>query len=107
LQCLCRCARGTIAAALDALQREGLLSRIKKRRVRRAWHQGGTTSRQATSVYLLHPSRHTESNRWTVSLRSDSEILYMQRPTGDLIAAQVALARRRAVIQARLLLKAS
>jgi DNA-binding GntR family transcriptional regulator len=29
LQRLCHCARGTIAAALDALQREGLLSRIK------------------------------------------------------------------------------
>jgi hypothetical protein len=49
LQRLCHCARSTIAAALDALQREGLLSRVK-RRVRRAWHQGGTTSRQATTA---------------------------------------------------------
>jgi hypothetical protein len=54
---------------------------------------------------MLHPPPHTESNNWTVSLRSDSEILYVQQPTGDLIAAQVALTRRRAVIQARLLLK--
>ena len=42
---------------------------------------------------MLHPPPHTESNRWTVSLKSDSEILYVQRPTGDLIAAQIALAR--------------
>jgi len=106
LQRLCHCARATIAAALDALQRVGLLSRVK-RRVRLAWHQGGTTSRQATSCYMLHPPRHTEFNGCTVNIRSDSEILYMQQPTGDLIAAQVALARRRAVIQARLLLNAS
>jgi len=92
LQRLCHCARGTVAAALDALQREGLLSRVK-RRMRCAWHQGGTTTRQATSCYMLHPPPHTESNRWTVSLKSDSEILYVQRPTGDLIAAQIALAR--------------
>jgi hypothetical protein len=104
LQRLCHCARATIAAALDALQRVGLLSRVK-RRVRIAWHQGGTTSRQATTCYMLHPPRHTEFNHWTVNIRSDSEVTYIQRPTGDLIAAQVALARRRAVIQARLLLK--
>lgn len=104
LQRLCHCARGTIAAALDALQRVGLLSRVK-RRVRLAWHQGGTTSRQATTCYMLHPPpRHTEFDGSTVSLRSDSEILYVQQPTGNLMAAQVALAQRRAVIQARLAL---
>src|SRR3954469_21555506 len=31
LQRLCHCARATIAAALDALQRVGLLSRVKRR----------------------------------------------------------------------------
>jgi len=104
LQRLCRCARGTIASALDALQREGLLSRVK-RRVRSAWHQGGASSRQATTAYMLHPPRHTGFNQWPVNIRSDSEILYVQQPSGDLLAAQVALARRRAVIQGRLLAK--
>ena len=103
LQRLCRCARGTIASALDALQREGLLSRVK-RRVRLAWHQGGTSSRQATTAYMLHPPRHTGFTHWPVNLRSDSEILYVQQPSGDLLAAQVALARRRDVIQERLAL---
>src|SRR6476619_7428131 len=39
----------------------------------------GTTSRQATSCYMLHPPRHTEFNGCTVNIRSDSEILYVQQ----------------------------
>jgi hypothetical protein len=107
LQRLARMARATIAEALSVLQRLGVLSRIK-RRVRQAWHQGGVQTRQATSCYLLHPGRHSEFSGRTVHQKSDSvEFLYVQQPTGDLVAAQVALARRRTVVEERLLSKGS
>jgi hypothetical protein len=104
LERLAHMARATIAEALRVLERLHVLSRIK-RRVRLAWHQGGVQTRQATSCYLLHPPRHSEFNGRTVSIQSDSvEILYVQQPRGDLAAAQIALARRRAAIERSLLM---
>jgi hypothetical protein len=97
---LCRLARGTIAGALDALQALGLLSRIK-RRIRTAWHQGGSASRQATSSYVLHTGPHTESSGGTVIQSTEIQILPTPR---EAWAAQCALAKRRRVIEARMAL---
>ena len=103
LQRLARMARGTIAEALDVLERLRVLTRIK-RRVRRAWHQGGAASRQATSCYVLH----TESNGWPVSQNDRTEILYVEQSASWVVtAAQTALARRRATIEERLLVNGS
>jgi hypothetical protein len=49
-------ARATIAAGLRRLEDLGLLGRIK-RHVRALWVNGGQTSRQATSAYVLHAPR--------------------------------------------------
>jgi hypothetical protein len=53
MMALAHAARSTVADAITALERLGLLSRIK-RRVRVPWG-GGIASRQATNVYVLHP----------------------------------------------------
>ncbi len=107
LERLTRLARSTIAEALAVLERLGVLTRIR-RRVRLAWHQGGQQCRQIANAYLLHPpAEHCEFGRRTVNQSDSIEILYAQRPPPDVAAAQGALARRRGVIEERLLGKGS
>ena len=94
--------RKVAVAAVAALERLGVLSRIK-RRVRVAWHQGGQQSRQATNAYVLHPGAdHTEFPTGTVNQQT-IEILHIQQPSGAVREAQEALARRAREMQQRLL----
>ena len=51
---LCHCARETVAGALAVLERLGVVGRIK-RRIKVAWHNGGSASRQLSNAYTLHP----------------------------------------------------
>ena len=105
LQNLAHVARATVAGAVTALERLGVLSRIK-RRVRVKWHQGGQQSRQATNAYVLHPPHHSECSSRTVFQSDRIEVLYVElQSPADLAAAAAALAQRREAIQARLLAK--
>jgi hypothetical protein len=99
LQRLTRVARATVAGAVAALERLGVLTRIR-RRVRVAWG-AAVASRQATSAYALHP--RTEFSRRTVDQNDTNLILAVPGATRVVEAAQKALARRRAVIEARLM----
>lgn len=105
LQRLTRMARSTIAEGLRVLQRLRVLT-IVKRRVRLVWHQGGARSLQAVSIYILHPTTapHTESNHWTVSQGDRIEILTVQPSNTAIRAAQDALKRRCAAVEAKLAL---
>lgn len=98
LQRLCRMGRATIAKGLRVLERLRVLTRIR-RRVRSAWR-----SLQATNRYVLHPVS-TEFHERTVSQNDRTEITHVFVPNADVAAAQATLARRRAVIEGRLLAK--
>jgi hypothetical protein len=100
-------ARATIAAGLDALQRLGLLSRIRRRALV-AWHQGGLQARRLANGYRLHAPAHHEFNpRPGIQGERVQTLLVNMAPGPGLAAAQrdaaAALARRRAVIEAELL----
>lgn len=62
IMALAHASRDTVTGGISALERLGLLSRIR-RRVRVLWG-GGIASRQATNVYVLRPPR-TESGQPT------------------------------------------
>jgi hypothetical protein len=97
---LCHVARDTVAGALTALQRLGLLSRIK-RRVRIAWHQGGSASRQAVSSYVLHDRTqhdHTESAGQTVIENDRTQITPTPYQAAQAQRALKAIGRRRGAV---------
>ena len=99
LQRLAHMARETVARGVAALERAGLLSRIK-RRVRIAWHQGGVRVRQLANAYRLHPPRgydHCEFGGATVNQSQAIEVLL----SDDLEAAKAARAALTAVAEGR------
>ena len=110
LQRLAHMARETVARGIQALERAGLLSRVK-RRVRIAWHQGGVRVRQLVNAYLLHPpaANHCEFDRATVNQESSIEYTLTDVAIEASAAARAALAaiaeRRRPFLEARLLRK--
>jgi hypothetical protein len=99
-------ARATIAGALSELERLGLLSRIRRRALV-AWHQGGLQARRLANGYRLHPpADHHEFSPRPGIQGEKVQTFVVQADSGPaLAAAQAALARRRAVIEARLLTK--
>jgi hypothetical protein len=91
-------ARETVAGGLRSLEALRVLSRIK-RRVRATWANGGVSSRQATSAYVLHPpAANTEFGPATVP--TGLEFSFSVQPTGKTLAAQAELAQRAARRQA-------
>jgi hypothetical protein len=88
---LCHCARETVAGALAVLERLGLVGRIK-RRIKVAWHNGGSASRQLSNAYTLHPGGpDTESSDRPVIVRTiEKEAAREERRGGvtDLLAAR-------------------
>jgi hypothetical protein len=108
LQRLAHMARATIAVGLTALERLGLLQRVK-RRVLVVWHNGGRAWRQLPNEY-----RFTRPADCEFSARTDSktpDITILARPAADAAKASEALAavreRRRSAVEARLLGKRS
>jgi hypothetical protein len=99
LQRLCHIARATVADGLRALERLGVLSRVKHR-IRVGWR-----SLQATSSYVLHPPGRTEFSGQPVL---HNESIQIREPSSEVLEARAVLAavreRRRPVIEARLLL---
>jgi hypothetical protein len=96
---LCHIGRATIAEALARLQTLGLLSRIK-RRVRVAWHQGGTASRQAISSYVLQAPADTEFSGRTVIENDSTEIAVAPAAVRLAQAALAAVRARRTTVLA-------
>ena len=95
---LCHVARGTVAEALRALERVGVLSRVR-RRVRAGWR-----SLQATSRYILHVPC-TQSSAAERSFNNDSIEVSVQASGTAVMAATEALRRRREAVEAGLLMK--
>jgi hypothetical protein len=94
-------ARSTVVLGVDALERLGLLQRIK-RRVRVAW-MGVTASRQIANAYVLM-ALDTGSDSQP-GKEQPSVISILETPIGAARAAQKVLAERRRAMEARLLLK--
>ena len=92
---LCHCARETVAGALAVLERLGVVGRIK-RRIKVAWHNGGSASRQLSNAYTLHPGGpDTESSSRPVIQETiekkearDDRTRIGQGPMPDLLAAR-------------------
>jgi hypothetical protein len=93
-------ARSTVATGIAALERLGLLRRIR-RRVLVAWG-AGTASRQAANAYVLLPP-NTESAPPHAREESSSTILLTSLPLAAVRAAQAALAERRQRVEQDLL----
>ncbi len=92
---LCHCARSTVAAAISRLEGLGILSRIRRYGFF-AWACGGLQARRLCNCYVLsHTSDPPTANY------SDSIFIPVPAVTSY---AQAALAARRRVIEARLLM---
>lgn len=84
-------ARKTIGKAVARLTACNLVRKIK-RRLRMAWHQGGTTSRQATNCYqFIAPAIDTDTEFPSKSVNRELEITYVS-PT---VNAETEAARTR------------
>ena len=90
--------RSTVAEGLRALEKLGLVARIR-RRVRVAWG-GSTASRQIANAYLLKAADTESSGRPAREQASIDTII--ESPNALVCAAQEALAARRSAIEARL-----
>jgi hypothetical protein len=84
--------RSTVAKSIAALERLGLLQRIR-RRIRVAWLGAGQASRQVANLYRLMPP-DTESAARSAREQSSS-ISILETPIGVVRAAQEALEERR------------
>jgi hypothetical protein len=87
-------ARSTVAEGVSALERFGLLQRAR-RRVRVAWIGAGRASRQLANLYRLVPPA-TESAGAPAREQTSIILSVIEAPIGAVLAAQEALARRRA-----------
>ena len=95
--------RATIAKGIAKLIRSGLLQRIK-RRLRIAWHQGGTASLQAPNAYVFNvqPAADTESTPQPVIQKLESLIIsQLVSPNAESARAALALVSRRREIEAK------
>ena len=93
-------ARCTVVEGIAALERLGLIQRIR-RRVRMAWIGGAQASRQIANAYrLLVPI--TEAARPPAREEPVLILSVMEAPTGAIRAAQAALEARRRAIEVRM-----
>jgi hypothetical protein len=98
LQRLGHMARETVWAGLARLEELGIVQRIK-RRVRVPW-LGRNASRQATNCYIFRAPETGFAGR---TVHREIEILVPERPSKEVLNAQRALARARAVMEQRML----
>jgi hypothetical protein len=98
---LAHCAKGTVAAAVRALEALRLITRIRRRALV-PWHQGGLQARQLANQYILHaPTAHEFSGQ---PVNKSERILSLIPAVSSyaLEAATAALAARRRVIEERI-----
>lgn len=84
--------RATLVKGVKRLTECGILQKVK-RRLRMAWHQGGTVSLQAPNAYLFNVPAVTNTESTPQPVNQTLDILYIpQEVSGEVAAARAALA---------------
>lgn len=95
--------RATIAKGIVRLTASGLLQRVK-RRLRIAWHQGGTASLQAPNAYVFNVQAATNTEFTPQPVIQKLENFFISQPLNgdaDKARAELASINRRREIEAR------